>query len=103
MRYRSHTGRGSRMRGAREHVHQSQQSNSFENMNIIGSLNRPGNFWWWASFASCPRCGDVRRTAAEASCRSHASGSGARGFDADSWGVERYGGDVGRADRYAGD
>jgi hypothetical protein len=25
-------------------------------------------------------------TAAEASCRSHASGSGARGFDADSWG-----------------
>jgi hypothetical protein len=38
----------------------------------------------------------------EASCRSHASGSGARGFDADSWGAG-YGGDVGRADRYAGD
>jgi hypothetical protein len=28
-------------------------------------------------------------------------GSGARGFDADSWGAG-YGGDVGRADRYAG-
>jgi hypothetical protein len=41
-------------------------------------------------------------TAAEASCRSRASGSGARGFDADSWGAG-YGGDVGRADRYAGD
>jgi hypothetical protein len=41
-------------------------------------------------------------TAAEASCRSHASGSGARGFDADSSGAG-YGGDVGRADRYAGD
>jgi len=40
-------------------------------------------------------------TAAEASCRSHASGSGARGFDAGSWGAG-YGGDVGRADRYAG-
>jgi hypothetical protein len=40
-------------------------------------------------------------TAAEACCRSHASGSGARGFDADSWGAG-YGGDVGRADRYAG-
>ena len=38
-------------------------------------------------------------TAAEASCRSHASGSGARGFDAGSWGAG-YGGDVGRADRY---
>ena len=41
-------------------------------------------------------------TAAEASCRSHASGSGARGFDADSWGAGAHGGDVGRADRYAG-
>jgi hypothetical protein len=40
-------------------------------------------------------------TAAEASCRSHASGSGARGFDAGSWGAG-YGGDVGRADRHAG-
>jgi hypothetical protein len=42
-------------------------------------------------------------TAAEASCRSHASasGSGARGFDADSWGAG-HGGDVGCADRYAG-
>jgi hypothetical protein len=50
------------------------------------------------------RGADSRRaadTAAEASCRSHASGSGARGFDADSWGAG-YGGDVGRADRYAG-
>jgi hypothetical protein len=32
----------------------------------------------------------------------HGSGSGARGFDADSWGAG-YDGDVGRADRYAGD
>jgi hypothetical protein len=41
-------------------------------------------------------------TAAEASsCRSHASGSGALGFDADSRGAG-YGGDVGRADRHAG-
>jgi hypothetical protein len=31
-----------------------------------------------------------------------ASGSGARGFDADIWGAG-YGGDVGRADRYASD
>jgi hypothetical protein len=38
-------------------------------------------------------------TAAEASCRSHASGSGARGLDAGSWGAG-YG--VGRAGRYAG-
>jgi hypothetical protein len=42
-------------------------------------------------------------TAAEASCRSHASGcSGARGFDACSWGAG-HGGDVGRADRHASD
>jgi hypothetical protein len=40
-------------------------------------------------------------TAVEASCRPHASGSGARSFDADIWGVG-HGGDVGRADRYAG-
>jgi hypothetical protein len=37
----------------------------------------------------------------EAAVGVHASGSGARGFDADSWGAG-YGGDVGRADRYAG-
>jgi hypothetical protein len=43
-------------------------------------------------------------TAAEASCRSHASGSGDRGFDADSWvaGHGHDGGDVGRADQHAG-
>jgi hypothetical protein len=45
--------------------------------------------------------GRAADTAAEASCRAHASGSGARGSDADSWGAG-YGGDVGRADRYAG-
>ena len=52
----------------------------------------------WREEAESRRAAD---TAAEASCRSHASGSGARGFDADSWGAG-YGGDVGRADRYAG-
>jgi hypothetical protein len=40
-------------------------------------------------------------TAADASCRSHASGSGARGLDAYSRGAG-YGGDVGRADRACG-
>jgi hypothetical protein len=39
-------------------------------------------------------------TAAEASCRPHASGPGARGPGADSWGAG-HGGDVGRADRHA--
>jgi hypothetical protein len=43
----------------------------------------------------------VADTAAEASCRTHASGSGGRGFDADSWGAG-YGGDVGRAGRWPG-
>jgi hypothetical protein len=40
-------------------------------------------------------------TAAEASCRAHASGSGARGSgsDGDSWGAG-YGGDVGRLMRF---
>jgi hypothetical protein len=41
-------------------------------------------------------------TAAEASCRPHASGSGARGIDTDSRGGAGYGGDVGRADRACG-
>jgi hypothetical protein len=44
-------------------------------------------------FAMARRAAD---TAAEASCRSHASGYGARGFDAGSWGAG-YGGDVDRA------
>jgi hypothetical protein len=53
--------------------------------------------------AESRRAAETQRRRRPAAGRSpHASGSGARGFDADSWGAG-YGGDVDRADQYASD